>query len=357
MKLHLFNPEHEVALAINKTRFTPSHNVTKMRRELAFLPLLWAEPGDIVLVEDAEYAYKAADRLKPYINKGVTVMGYNRLKSVIKQKVSKDVFNLEAAPWGWDKAVKYQFQMLGWPDSHLPSDEFIDAVRETSHRRMAKKFLEKTNSKFVVYEITSATELIPLIEQYERVVLKSPWSCSGRGIRFVNKENCTPSLFRWIDNIVNQQGSVMVEPHYDKLRDFAMEFEVEDDCVRFKGLSIFNTYFTAYSSSLITTEERKREILEQYLFPSEIDEAISCCEDYIQSIIPEGYRGGVGVDMMIVKNGEGFILHPCVEINMRRTMGHVALNFPTSDLIPDKEMVIDFARNFELKIRDVSAKE
>lgn len=351
MKLHLFNPEHEIALAMNKARFTPSHNVTKMRRELAFLPLLWAEPGDIVLVEDSEYAYKAADRFKPYINKGVTIMGYNRLRAVIKQKVSHKCFDLEAAPWGWDKAVKHLLLSLGWPEEHLPSDEFIDAVREASHRRMAGKFLEKTNSKFVAYEITTVSELISLIEKYEKVVLKSPWSCSGRGIRFVNKDNCTPSLFRWIDNIINQQGSVMVEPHYDKLRDFAMEFEAEEGSVRFRGLSIFDTCYTAYSSSLITTEEHKREILEQYLFPCEIDEAISCCEDYLQSIIPEGYKGGVGVDMMVVKNGEGFLLHPCVEINLRRTMGHVALNFPTSDLMPDREMVIDFARNFELKIR------
>jgi hypothetical protein len=32
------------------------------------------------------------------------------------------------------------------------------------------------------------------------------------------------------------------------------------------------------------------------------------------------------VDMMIVVTDEGeYLLHPCVEINLRRTMGHVAL--------------------------------
>lgn len=353
MKLHIFNPEHEIALAMNKARFTPSHNVTKMRRELAFLPLLWAEPGDIVVVEDSEFAYKAADMYKPFINKGVIIMGFNRLRAVIKQKVSMGVFNLEASPWGWDKAIKYQLLSLGWPEEHLPSDEFIDAVREASHRRVAKNFLVTTKSKFESFEIKTVNELVGLIEKYGKVVLKSPWSCSGRGIRFVNKDNCTPSILRWIDNVISQQGSVMVEPQYDKLRDFAMEFEAEDGCVRFKGFSLFDTCYTAYSSSLITTEEHKREILEQFLFPSEIDEAISCCEDYLQSVIPDGYKGGIGVDMMIVKNGEGFLLHPCVEINLRRTMGHVALSFPTSDMIPDREMIIDFARNFELKIKQI----
>lgn len=39
------------------------------------------------------------------------------------------------------------------------------------------------------------------------------------------------------------------------------------------------------------------------------------------------YKGPFGVDMMIVACGDqnGFLLHPCVEINLRRTMGHVAL--------------------------------
>ena len=39
------------------------------------------------------------------------------------------------------------------------------------------------------------------------------------------------------------------------------------------------------------------------------------------------YRGPFGVDMMVVPrpDANGFLLHPCVEINLRRTMGHVAL--------------------------------
>ncbi|MCF0208262.1 MAG: hypothetical protein HUK07_02330 [Bacteroidaceae bacterium] len=351
MKVHLFNPEHEIALAMDKAIFTPSHNVTKMRRELAFLPLLWAEPGDIVLVEDTEFAYKAANHFSSFINKGVSIMGYNRFRAVAKQKVATHCFDLEAAPWGWDKAVKHLLMSLGWPENKLPSDEFLEQVRNVSHRRVGKEFLEKTGSRFVAYELTTVNDIIKLIEEHGDVVLKSPWSCSGRGIRFVNKDNCTPSLLRWIDNIISQQGSIMLEPHYNKLRDFAMEFEALDGVVKFVGFSIFDTCYTAYSSSLITTEERKREILELYIFPDEIDETISCLEDYLTKVIPEGYVGGIGVDMMVVKQSEGFLLHPCVEINLRRTMGHVALSFETSDDLPDRNMIIDFARNFELCIK------
>ena len=41
-----------------------------------------------------------------------------------------------------------------------------------------------------------------------------------------------------------------------------------------------------------------------------------------------GYEGLFGVDMMIVHSDEAqkYVLHPCVEVNLRRTMGHVALD-------------------------------
>jgi hypothetical protein len=35
--------------------------------------------------------------------------------------------------------------------------------------------------------------------------------------------------------------------------------------------------------------------------------------------------------MMIVAADEGYALHPCVEINLRRTMGHVALALSPHD--------------------------
>ena len=54
------------------------------------------------------------------------------------------------------------------------------------------------------------------------------------------------------------------------------------------------------------------------------------------------YAGPFGIDMMIVNNtyhpSPTAFLHPCVEINLRRTMGHVALALsPTDD---DRQLVM-----------------
>ena len=67
------------------------------------------------------------------------------------------------------------------------------------------------------------------------------------------------------------------------------------------------------------------------------------------------YSGPFGVDMMIVarEDGNGFLLHPCVEINMRRTMGHVALSLTPPPLAPKQLMRIIHDVNYRLKINDL----
>jgi hypothetical protein len=38
MRLHIFNPEHDIALAANLKRFTAPHAGRQMRADLGFLP-------------------------------------------------------------------------------------------------------------------------------------------------------------------------------------------------------------------------------------------------------------------------------------------------------------------------------
>ena len=63
MKIHIFNPEHDIALSIGSDRFTPPHAACRLRADLGFLPALWAEDGDYVLVDDAETAETSSRRM------------------------------------------------------------------------------------------------------------------------------------------------------------------------------------------------------------------------------------------------------------------------------------------------------
>ncbi len=45
----------------------------------------------------------------------------------------------------------------------------------------------------------------------------------------------------------------------------------------------------------------------------------------LTSLLDSRYCGYMGVDMMVVRRGDGFALVPCVELNLRMTMGVVAM--------------------------------
>ena len=49
-KLHIFNPEHDIALASNLANFTAPHAGRQLRADLGFLPVLWANEGDVPLI-------------------------------------------------------------------------------------------------------------------------------------------------------------------------------------------------------------------------------------------------------------------------------------------------------------------
>ena len=66
MKLHIFNPEHDIALAADMERFTAPHAGRQMRASLGFLPAFWAEHGDLVLVDDVEAAAEAVRHMKAF---------------------------------------------------------------------------------------------------------------------------------------------------------------------------------------------------------------------------------------------------------------------------------------------------
>ena len=119
-----------------------------------------------------------------------------------------------------------------------------------------------------------------------------------------------------------------------------MEFErLANGLVCYQGLSLFHTKNGAYIGNLLASEEAKRALMARYL-PLELLDNIK--QRIIDNVQLDDYQGPFGIDMMIVEDSEEnskqmFLLHPCVEINLRRTMGHVALCLPVME---DKRLAI-----------------
>lgn len=356
MRLHIFNPEHDMALAANQPRFTAPHAGRQMRADLGFLPALWADDGDFVLVDDVEAAREAVRHVRKYAHDVLFV-------SVADLSVLAPAFadGFSVAPWGWDRNIKDQLLRADSSmQRFLPADDVLDSMRLMSSRRFAAERLLPLlydghdgivgESRYCADEASAAAAM----RQFGRSVLKSPWSSSGRGVRYVLSAVADDHLLGWVRNILHRQGGIMVEPLYAKVCDFAVEFVAEaDGSIVRSGLSLFDTRSAAYTGSVCATENDKREMLAGYVDLDLLDSVCRQIADVLSPLMQGVYTGPFGVDMMAVAKpgGNGFWLHPCVELNLRRTMGHVALALTPSVSEPRRLMSIYYADKYRLRIQ------
>jgi len=342
MKLHVFNPEHDLALAADLSNFTAPHAGRQLRADLGFLPAIWADDDDVVLVgntEDAERSYRQLLH-RPFG------------RFVVKEQLSElPLTGVDA--WGWDKAVCSELMRYGVSSSLMPKE--LNMIRELSHRSIAMEILSHLQSDGLVGEAVMSYphEVTGLLTKWGKIVVKAPWSSSGRGVRFLDK--CmTPQDRGWIENVAKRQGCVMVEPYYAKVKDFGMEFWYDGQGhASYLGLSLFQTSNAAYTGNILADEEFKEEYISHYI-PIDLLHSVREKICMLASVnFRHFYQGPFGVDMMVVARDDcnGFMLHPCVEINLRRTMGHVALSLSNLvDGLP-KVMQIGYNNVYKLKLK------
>lgn len=330
MRILVFNPEHDLALASNLDNFTAPHAGRELRHDLGFLPALWAESGDFVLVDNIEAALYAWRKLcLPTEAIFVT-------RDQLPRLICNTSFSLQ--PWGWDRAIREEFLRVGPPKSCLPNDAFLNFVRQTSHRSWAAEHILRPLRTIpgTIGEAETArslTEIRRFLSVRHRIVLKAPWSSSGRGVRYVSDgtdgntaATLTPQLKGWIKHILQRQGAVLMEPYYNKVMDLGMEFYSDGHGnVQYSGLSLFNTVKGAYTGNVLAPEEEKEQRVAQFLGLDTLNDTRQQLTRLLAAGLGGVYRGCLGVDMMLVSKDGTIFLHPCVEMNLRTTMGHVAL--------------------------------
>jgi len=366
MTLHIFNPDHDLVLAAGNDHFTPPKAARDLYADLGFLPALWAKADDLVLVADAEAACERLRHIKGR-TKGVQLVDRNTLQRVLASGTITSN-QLDITPWGWDKNVKELLAGIGVSEDVLPSDRWLEDVRTISSRQwmsqnILPELVSRLNnlypSKFIgtSFVVQSMAQLHTLLQENALVVVKAPWSSSGRGIRYIeNKPD--PSTEGWCANTIEKQGCITFEPYYNKICDFGMEFNANaDGSIDYLGLSIFKTSKRTYTGSLLATEGTKLEYLSQYIDVSILKAVTETITTMLSALLLNKYVGPLGIDMMLVKQ-EGtnnLAIHPCVEINLRRTMGHVALSLSPSPLEPQRLMSIDHSRGaYHLRLHTLS---
>ena len=348
MKLLVFNPEHDLALAANLSNFTAPHAGRQLRTDLGYIPAVWAATDDRVLVENVEDAERRFLRLmrRPFS------------RFIDKDQIRRYDFTAVDV-WGWDLAIRSSLLRWGVDAGLMPTVAQIDAIRQLSHRRYAMQLLNNLQMSGTIGDACETDQMATIADRLhsgEHLVVKAPWSSSGRGVRFIDG---TMNIYDsgWLRHVIEKQGSVMVEPYYNKVKDFGMEFFSDGrGAVSYVGLSLFQTSNGAYTGNILADEEEKQDMISRYI-PVDLIRSIQekICA-FMGTLLKDRYAGAFGIDMMVIRrdDGDGFLLHPCVEINLRRTMGHVAISLTEHCSALPRLMKIEYNSNvYKIRISNL----
>jgi hypothetical protein len=322
-----------MAVLNNSISYMPPTGLRLFENNLAAITMWLAQSTDIVLTPnepDTEF-------LKIIASIGAPMP---RFLSLLQLNRSNDALT-ELRPWGWSREIHHRLRLLKhrcsehyqaspnaeWQTSYQAffsrstgvqlSNEIINISRPLSHIRIPHLPLQAN----------SVDELKKQVNYFNgKVVLKAPWSSSGRGIQKIDTtKNRQPDYF-WAQGIIKQQGFILVEPLLNKLHDLSFHYHIfpegevkylghnffiTDDAGRFKG-----SYIDAFPVQIINTNEL-----------DDLTKAIIVTSETLKTALAKmalhnHYTGPVGIDALWyeAENGQRQ-MHPSIEINLRHTMG------------------------------------
>ena len=320
--LFVFNPEHDLALAVGSGPYTPPAEILKLKRKMSLLPAVFAANGDFI------FSYSPISEIELEASPYYPLFKEKNLKLLTKESLIShlDTIN-KIKPWGWDHAVVRDLKECGIANQLLPSESQLNCIRNLSHRRTTIPF-RKTLSEILNEEIINpAKELFSLEEVKDFLNLnpvsffKSPWSSSGRGI-VLSTHIALKGLLEWAHGTIKKQGSVIAEPAWERVMDFATEWEIIEKEPVFKGYSIFKTSSRGKYHGNVCYPQTELLNLIRKASPKFSLEIIEAQKIALETHISPYYEGPLGIDMLADKNGN---INNCVELNLRYTMGHIFL--------------------------------
>ena len=329
MFAYLFNPDNDLALGNNSRYYQAPASALKMAADLAVLPIWFAPEGNsLVLVPYPRILDSWMKKLPLCPDVKITSL----------EEWDMSVCD-ELLPWGWNVALLRKLEEIGVFSDLLPSSKQVEHWRTLSSRLYATDVLTSFSPSSWLCGVSCACRSLEEVKSMvtfskegtewnvNRKFLKAPWSSSGKGLRW-GEGKLETSICNWCQRILLAQQVIMVEPYYDKVKDFAMEFYSDGyGIVSFVGYSLFQTDANgAYQGNVLCSDLQIQKLLEQYVPEEELISVKLHLEKQLSLLFGNFYKGYLGVDMMICYFGEYpfYRLHPCVEINMRMNMGVVA---------------------------------
>ena len=274
--LCLFNPEHDLCLANGSRHYVPPASA------LAFAAL---SCGLMQCVYPLAVCLPVSEAGEGYRTTGDETL----------------------VPWGWNITLKYDLLRQGIPECLMPSDSTLLQWRNLQHRTTLLPLQPDSRA------VTDVAEVADMLSRHTDIVLKAPWSGSGRGLRWVS-HRLTDHDKAWLDKVVREQRCAIAEPRWAVEYDYALEYRIEGAGLTFVGFSLFDSANGVYRGNRLMSDESVCQLVG---FTAQLRAVI---EQWLQANIVPYYHGPLGVDCILDKEG----CHHISEINLRHTMGLVA---------------------------------
>ena len=312
MRILLFNPSTEYALATGASFYTPPAVVEEFRVANQLLPEAWADHDDMILVDDPSVLRSSS-----------VLVGWSDLERIYMQYPDARI-----EPWGWNHALRRRLLDNGVPESSLPTLEYLDMLRSLAHRRTTILLNEEWNDRSFAQgpvplpvELFSEDDCVTFYRNNSGCWMKAPWSSSGRGVINTAADMEERHVRPWCRGIIRRQGSVMAETAADRVADYATEWRLSDGKADYLGLSSFLTSNRGkyISNSRVSQSQMKMQFDNQSAI--RLYDVIDAQKEILEKVL-RGYEGLLGIDMIVERSGA---LRPFVETNLRRTMGMLYL--------------------------------
>ncbi len=305
MILSVFNPENDLALANGLASYVAPKAIRRMAQDLFLLPKVWIKTDKIIF-------FRENLNLK-----------------------SSDITSCQV--WGWSNQVRRRLIDAGIDEAILPTPVMLDKSRQWAHRRHTLQVLEYFHLSDYPYDLpttpvcaSTEQEVNDFIASHSRQwLLKQPWSSSGKGLLWPNQMSDSHRE-GWIRQTISRMGDLMCEKVYDKIFDMGMGFHIDDEGQSSSvGFSLFLTDKKgAYLGNCLLSDEDIIDFAAEYIPSQQLMQTRDMLLSFIKENLAEFHRGYLGVDLMVYKDDKGdYQLHPCVEINLRMTMGILARKY------------------------------
>ena len=349
--IFLFNPTCEYAVANGKASWQPNRLLQKMETDLATLPQFFTQPCDIVLTDKLP----SSEFINSFNRFEYQLPQFFKKHDFIKEVEIKPMTLNRLAPWGWSVATHKLLQPLknhcSYEFKNSPVFDWNPESKYLYSKRFALEVLTKLLSELhydfllpghLLTEVcTTQSEIEKVICKWGNVMIKAPWSCSGRGLQPITKTPVHPKVWERITGIINDQGFVIAEPYLNKAADLAFQFKIEHGEIDFCGISNFFTdnkgqYQGNYIHGIPSEYDNDTVTFLKSLPDILVKPIIKTLENSKLSLL---YEGNFGIDMLIFRDATNLLkVNPCLEINLRQNMGLLTLQLEKL-VSPDKTAV------------------